>query len=93
MRSTFGKLSVMLATLLFAYVGQTAFVAAANDRVTAACMNDYFTFCSEHDPEGKAVRRCMNRNGPRLSKPCLNALVAAGEVSKKEVARRLRNAR
>jgi len=32
----------------------------------------------------------MRAHGPNLSKGCLNALIAAGEVSKKEVARRER---
>ena len=37
---------------------------------------------------GAAVRKCMRAHGPKLSRGCVNALVAAGEVSKKEVGRR-----
>jgi hypothetical protein len=35
----------------------------------------------------------MRANGLKLSKGCVNALIAAGEVSKDEVARRARMAR
>jgi len=34
------------------------------------------------------VRRCMRANGLKLSKGCLSAPIAAGEVSKADVARR-----
>ena len=55
---------------------------AADSRVRSACMDDYFAYCSQHDPDGSGVRRCMRTNGRKLSATCLNALVAAGEVSK-----------
>lgn len=61
---------------------------AVDSRVRSACMDDYFAYCSQHDPDGSGVRRCMRSNGRKLSSACLNALVAAGEVSKKQVARR-----
>ena len=61
---------------------------AVDSRVRSACMGDYFAYCSQHDPDGSGVRRCMRTNGRKLSPACLNALVAAGEVSKKQ-ARRL----
>ena len=56
---------------------------AVDSRVRAACMDDYFAYCSQHDPDGSGIRRCMRTNGRKLSPPCLNALVAAGEVSKR----------
>jgi len=63
--------------------------ASAHDsRVRSACASDYLTYCSEHDPDGPGVRKCMRANGRKLSTACLNALVAAGEVSKKEIAKR-----
>jgi hypothetical protein len=61
---------------------------AVDGRVRSACTSDYLTYCSQHDPDGSGTRRCMRANGPRLSQSCLNALVAAGEVSKREVSRR-----
>jgi hypothetical protein len=30
------------------------------------------------------VRKCMRTAGPKLSKGCVNALIAAGEVSKSD---------
>jgi hypothetical protein len=78
-----------LAALAFAALSASAMQAgAASARVQAACANDYFAYCSSHDPDGPGVRQCMRANGTRLSKGCLNALIAAGEVSKAEVARR-----
>jgi hypothetical protein len=53
-----------------------------------ACASDYYAYCSQHDPDGPGVRRCMRANGLKLSNSCVSALVAAGEVSKEEVARR-----
>lgn len=61
---------------------------AVDGRVSSACAGDYFAYCSQHDPDGPGTRRCMRANGHKLSKACVNALVAAGEVSKREVARR-----
>lgn len=61
---------------------------AASLMVQLACASDYYAYCSKHDPNGKGVRACMNANGSRLSKRCVNALISAGEISKAEVARR-----
>ena len=66
---------------------------AVDGRVRSACTSDYLALCSEHDPDGPGVRQCMRANGRKLSPTCLNALVAAGEVSKKEIARRSQAAR
>lgn len=77
-------LALGLATLV-ACAGEAS---AVNARVRAACMGDYFAYCSQHDPDGPGVRQCMRANGLKLSSACVNALVAAGEVSKAEVARR-----
>ena len=49
--------------------------------VKRACANDYFAHCSMHPVGTPAVRKCMRAVGPRLSKPCVSALVAAGEVT------------
>ena len=57
---------------------------AASAAVERACSGDYFAYCSKHDPDSAGARRCMRSNGARLSQGCINALVAAGEVSKAE---------
>lgn len=61
---------------------------AVDARVRSACVADYFAYCSQHDPDSPGVRRCMRANGMKLSKACVSALVAAGEVSKAEVDKR-----
>jgi hypothetical protein len=58
--------------------------------VQAACKTDYKNYCGEYGLETTALRSCMDRNGHKLSKMCVNALVKAGEVSQGEVERRKR---
>jgi hypothetical protein len=48
--------------------------------VKRACANDYFAHCSMHPVGTPAVRKCMRNVGPRLSKQCIGALAAAGEI-------------
>jgi hypothetical protein len=62
--------------------------AAVSMSVQLACATDYYADCARHDPDSPAVRACMRANGARLSPRCLNALVAAGEVKRAEVAQR-----
>jgi hypothetical protein len=71
-----------------ALILSAAHAGAVDGRVSSACAGDYFAYCSQHDPDGPGTRHCMRANGHRLSKACVNALIAAGEVSKREVARR-----
>ena len=66
----------------------TAHAGAFSAGVEVSCEGDYLAYCSQHPVNGKGVRSCMRRNGRRLSKRCVNALVAAGEVSKREVSSR-----
>ena len=56
--------------------------------VQIACATDYYAHCSSYSPDSPQVRSCMRAVGNGLSKRCVNALVAAGEVSATEVARR-----
>ena len=61
---------------------------AVSTRVKFACARDYMANCRAFKPDTPEVRSCMNKAGPKLSSRCVNALVAAGEVSKAEVSRR-----
>ena len=61
---------------------------AVSQQVRNACAGDYLNNCSKYQPESVQTRKCMRAVGARLSKGCINALVAAGEVSKAEIARR-----
>jgi hypothetical protein len=66
---------------------------AVSQQVRSACANDYLSNCSAFAPESAQTRKCMRSVGYRLSKGCISALVAAGEVSKAEIARRSASAR
>ncbi len=62
--------------------------AAVSGQVRFACASDYLANCSSYAPDSSDTRRCMRAVGYRLSKSCVDALVASGEISKSEVARR-----
>jgi hypothetical protein len=81
--------SVLAAVIaLGAALLSTTQAGAVSAGVRFACAGDYLANCSSFSPESAETRRCMRQVGYQLSKGCLNALVAAGEVSKAEVARR-----
>ena len=61
--------------------------------VQEACAKDYKAHCGQYGVETEALRLCMDRAGQRLTKSCVDALVADGEVSKQEVDRRKRTGR
>jgi hypothetical protein len=61
--------------------------------VQKACANDYKRHCGQYGIETQALRLCMDKAGQRLTKSCVNALVASGEVSKQEVEKRKRRTR
>ncbi len=66
------------ALALFAFATPAGAVSQA---VKNACANDYFTHCSMHAVGSPGVRKCMRAVGPKLSKPCITALVADGQVN------------
>jgi len=61
---------------------------AVSMRTKLACRIDYRSYCSSFKMGSNELRQCMSANGPKLSKKCINALVADGEISEAEVARR-----
>lgn len=80
---------ILATTMVFGLVAITAGTASALSFSTKlACRADYRSFCSAHKVGSNELRQCMNTNGPRLSQKCVNALVAEGEISVEEVARR-----
>jgi hypothetical protein len=56
---------------------------ARGKRVEKACENDYYSFCSQYDPDSSAVSRCFESNRKNLSRNCIRALVDAGDVPAK----------
>ncbi len=65
----------------FAVLAFTTPAGAVSQAVKSACANDYFAHCSMHAVGSPGVRKCMRAVGPRLSKPCITALVADGQVN------------
>jgi hypothetical protein len=49
------------------------------------CEWDYHNFCSQYAIGSDLLDMCFRSNGPKLSKPCVDALIAAGDVSKEYV--------
>lgn len=58
---------------------------AVGFRTQMSCAGDYYAYCSQHAPGSPGVRKCMRSVGPKLSKGCINALIADGEVSKADI--------
>jgi hypothetical protein len=63
---------------------------AYSDAVQRACASDYKQHCREYGIESEALRLCMDRAGQKLTKTCLDALIADGEISKQQVEARKR---
>jgi hypothetical protein len=85
---------ILLAILGFALSTGVAFAQHTYSKaVQKACAKDYKARCGQYGVETNALRLCMDRAGQRLTKTCVDALVADREVSKQEVERRKRTGR
>jgi hypothetical protein len=88
------KIALALVTAMLC-VGAAAGGADAETRYSKAlqnaCASDYRRLCGEYGIETEALRLCMDRKGKSLTKVCVDAIVAAGEVSRSEVQRRKKN--
>ncbi|MEZ5853137.1 MAG: hypothetical protein R3D68_21090 [Hyphomicrobiaceae bacterium] len=62
-----------------------------SERVRTDCTADYMNHCSGATNTQQAYG-CMRRVDPRLSRPCLVALIKDGYVTRAEVLRRARRA-
>ena len=82
-------------TILVAAVTLGSFAVSVNEAaatslaVKMACASDYYAHCSQHDPDSPGVRKCMRSVGKKLSQGCIGALVAAGEVSKSVIEKKV----
>ena len=56
-------------------------VAQYSEVVKRSCRNDYKRFCSAYALDDPALRKCMDKAGPSLSRNCVIALVNSGQVS------------
>jgi hypothetical protein len=87
------KLALAGLPLLWIAAPQAARAQTTPLSLQLACASDYYAYCSRHDPDGPQTRTCMRANGPRLSQRCIDALIAAGRISRREVARRAASGR
>lgn len=79
--------SILFAAVATIVAGSATSVFAVSDYVKQMCRDDYFEHCSMHEVGSPGLRKCMRAVGPRLSKGCIHALKASGEVGKKDVGR------
>ncbi len=86
--NTVFRTALTTAVVAGALAAQATTASAVSLRVKIACTSDYLNYCSQHKPGSAATKSCMRRNGNKLSKRCVKALISAGYVSKAEVARR-----
>ena len=49
------------------------------------CQWDYHNFCSQYAIGSELLDICFKQNGPKLSKGCVEALIAAGDTSQEYV--------
>lgn len=84
MRATANKLrsALLVAALSLCASGAANAVGWATQ---LSCASDYYAYCSKHSIGTPGVAACMRANGERLSKACINALIADGEISKADV--------
>jgi hypothetical protein len=82
--------TILAATLALGTLAVSANQASATSlAVKMACASDYYAHCSQHTPDSPGVRKCMRSVGKNLSKGCIGALVAAGEVSKSVIEKKV----
>jgi hypothetical protein len=88
------KITLALVTAMLC-AGLAAGGAGAETRYSKAlqkaCASDYQRLCGDYGIETEALRLCMDRKGKSLTKTCVDALVADGQVSRAEVQRRKKN--
>lgn len=56
---------------------------AYSSRVNSACERDYYRFCAKYSIGTPELRSCMMGSRRSLSRRCVDALIAAGEVPKR----------
>ena len=72
------------ATLCFAGAAHAESVTVTDD-VRKNCEWDYDKFCKEFGIGSALLDMCFKKNGPKLSKACVDSLIAAGDTSQEYV--------
>jgi hypothetical protein len=76
-RAAFGGAALLLV------LGFGSAANAYSERVNSACERDYYRFCAKYSIGTPELRSCMLASRKSLSRRCVDALVAAGEVPKR----------
>lgn len=82
------KTTIASAVLIASIAGAASTANATSFAVKMACASDYYSYCSQHPSGSSSAKQCMRKNGKKLSKRCVSALVKAGYVSTAYVASR-----
>jgi hypothetical protein len=77
-----------VSVLCFTYPAQSA--PDITQAVSQDCRWDYHNFCSDYGIGSPLLNYCFRRNGAKLSRACVNALIQAGDVSRAYVQARRR---
>ena len=72
--------------LLAGLMSSSAIAVPVTDAETKYCAHDYRQYCSEDGLGSNLLTLCMRKHGKELSKDCINALEAAGELTVEEEA-------
>jgi hypothetical protein len=73
--------AALSAVLVIAATGTAANAYSA--RINSACERDYYRFCAKYSIGTPELRSCMLASRRSLSRRCVDALVAGGEVPKR----------
>ena len=65
----------------FSLIAFPAVAAPITERERENCRADYKRYCKIHPLGSEALRACMSRSIRKLSRPCVDALVDAGEMT------------
>jgi hypothetical protein len=75
------RVLIVLAFVISSLVTALPSAAQYSEVVKRSCRNDYKRFCSTYALDDPALRKCMDKAGPSLSRNCVIALVNSGQVS------------
>jgi hypothetical protein len=83
MKSVAAMLAVFAVTLALA--PDTA--SAVTARIKRDCKSDYNRYCKKYELGSEGLRACMSRSIRGVSKRCISALVAGGEMTRAQAER------
>ena len=78
---------LVLAAVLTLQTAAHAESVTVTPAVQQNCEWDYHNLCSQYAIGSELLDMCFRSNGPKLSKGCVDALIAAGDVSREYVDR------